>query len=386
MKKPVNTTDSISPSIDTLSAVYLPKVQKRINSKQGKTKKSSETKSIKEEKKPVGPKLNRDRPSISSSKPNGRQLVRKKSRSEVSASSKSRRRISKNKSGTDFYIIGTEVKKSATKLGIDKKQIINPWNRASQVPLHIKSLRNFMKKPKSEETVKKEITKRAPVGINRIPWSLYVSDKRKTPAEEAIYSGRLRMKDYNEDSPNNPKTRIPIESPPLKIPLAYTQLFIREYGTAYSSMQEAGRDIKRRSVSKRRELLGKAKRSLSHTKSAGDGASVKSASKHNGDTSKDPGNKPPDTSKDSGGEPADMTGGKPADTTGSKPADSTGSKPAGAPTAKHVNIDSKVNYESNAEDYDTDYDSNDTEGYDSNDTDAYDSDYAPAGNRQNNKK
>jgi len=184
---------------------------------------------------------------------------------------------------------------------MDESYIIDPWDKdESKVPQHIKSLRNFLDRPKSQKEKKREIRNRAPSDSDKRPWMVVldtrpadmgnfsyfysskneslnnVTERRKSLSKDKARASnrqlhRLRLKDYSEDSSRRipPKNNRPVESPPLVIPPAYAQLFIREYGMTYPSLQEAGRDIRRRSASKQRDSKSsKARDSKSSSKAS----------------------------------------------------------------------------------------------------------------------
>jgi len=158
-------------------------------------------------------------------------------------------------------------------------------------PRHKKSLRSFVDRPKSQHEKKDTIRARAnteahyaekckaqpavvlntePVdmgnfsyfhGSNRDESLQQVSLRRRSLNKDRaiaanMYNARLRLKCYSEDKP---KKQIPKKrqqpSAPLVIPPAYAQLFIREYGSNYSTLEEASIDYHRkRSASRERNV------------------------------------------------------------------------------------------------------------------------------------
>jgi len=168
----------------------------------------------------------------------------------------------------------------------------NPWvGSEEKIPLHIKSLRTFVDKPKNPKQKKKAIqalsrassavtAKRNNRKQNSAPppvaekggWISYFygskdqcltkvnqrrqsyNEDRESPYNVAV--NRSRLKDVVEDSSVKKVCSTErVKSPPLAIPPAYAQLFVREYGAHYTTLQEAGRDIKRKSLSKERQAF-----------------------------------------------------------------------------------------------------------------------------------
>jgi len=161
----------------------------------------------------------------------------------------------------------------------------NPWTTEEKIPRHIKSLRSFIDKPVSQDDKKQTIKTRAATatpskydmppsvvldmntaelgnlayfhGANRDESLQQVSLRHKSWRKDKaiaanMYNARLRLKCYNDEKFNKPVTKKKQPPPqPLVIPPAYAQLFIREYGSNYSTLEEASVDFhKKRSASK----------------------------------------------------------------------------------------------------------------------------------------
>jgi len=144
-------------------------------------------------------------------------------------------------------------------------------------------LRNFLDKPKSHDEKKKTIKTRAasesgpekrpelppPIvfdskhtlgagnlayfnSSNRDESIQQVSMRRKSWTRDKkiaanMYNARLRLKCYTEDRQRKPVIKKkPPPAQPLVIPPAYAQLFIREYGSNYSTLEEASLDYHRK--------------------------------------------------------------------------------------------------------------------------------------------
>jgi len=247
-------------------------------------KKAVNTKKVTEKRPTKSNTVQKSKPSSSknsteSTTSNDGEIKRKKSKANDEEASTSED-ISKPKEKSKSNFNGkAEAGKSPIK-GSNKSSVINPWDPDYKVPNSIKSLRNFLDEPKTNSQKKRDISRKAPTEYDKQPWSVVyksselsnlnylqndkktslhrVSERRKSltdDKERAISAQRkvpkLRLKDYVEESRAkkiNPKNNRPIQSPPLVIPLGYSQLFIREYGTVYKSLQEASHDIRKRSA------------------------------------------------------------------------------------------------------------------------------------------